>query len=83
MTIGTKVMTGQVIAWRNDYDKGGPAWYVSQLPARKGSKRAKRDGVDWGYEKDRSKAIPLTPYWARRFKSAYFSVGYGPHFEKV
>ena len=47
--------------------------YVSQLPARKGSKRALRDGVDWGYSyhepgwRGNDTPLLLTRYWQRRF----------------
>jgi len=49
--------------------------YVSQLPARKGSKRAMREGVDWGYTHHspghvgNDAPIRLTPYWERRFRA--------------
>jgi hypothetical protein len=59
----------------------GRIFYVSQLPARPGTARARRDGVDWGYTstfegKERwegekltvlDRAIPLSPSWQRRF----------------
>jgi hypothetical protein len=69
---------GGIKAYRTDFDQFKP-WWVSQLPARPGSKRAKRDGVDWGYEADPMKAIFLTPYWARRFMADARYVGHEKH----
>ena len=45
----------------------GETFWVASTCALPGSKRAIRDGVDWGYETDPEKAIDLSPYWARRF----------------
>jgi hypothetical protein len=36
-------------------------WYVSEVPGD--------GGVDWGYVTDRAKALPLSPYWQRRFRA--------------
>jgi hypothetical protein len=36
-------------------------FYVANLPGH--------EGVDWGYTKERSKALPLSRYWARRFSA--------------
>ncbi len=84
MTLSRKVEMGLVVASTTAYSNGrGIAWYVSQTAARPGSKRAKRDGVDWGYETDRSKAIPLTPYWARRFAADRRFCGDDFHFDSV
>ena len=54
----------------------GTKWaWVSQLPARKGTKRALRDGVDWGYTfhspgwDGLDSPIKLSGYWQRRFKA--------------
>lgn len=71
-------------AYRTDFD--GTPWYVSQLPAKKGSKRALRDGVGWGYtskiegNNGLDKAIPLTPYWARRFRCETRRAGHYAYF---
>lgn len=36
-------------------------WYVAQVPGD--------GGVDWGYEvNEPDKAVPLSPYWQRRFR---------------
>lgn len=41
-------------------------WYVADLP---GCDKDKRNGTrcDWGWTTDINKALPLTPYWAKRF----------------
>ncbi len=53
------------LAVRYDARTGRP-WYVSHIPAPKGSK-ALRDGVDWGYVNRIEEAKPLSLYWQRRF----------------
>ncbi len=81
-------ITLETYAFRTDFDCPFP-WYVSQLPARKGSKRARRDGVDWGYTTKRPGAegpdapLPLTPYWIRRFRADCLRVGEVAHFQTI
>ena len=41
------------------------------------------DGKDWGYHTDPSKAIPLSPYWQRRFAADCRRVNATPHFHAV
>ena len=43
-------------------------FYVYDLPGNNG-------GVDWGYTKKASKAMPLTDYWCRRFAADCRRVG--------
>lgn len=35
------------------------SWWVSDLP---------EGGSDWGYTEKAEKALPLTPYWQKRFQ---------------
>lgn len=47
-----------------------PRWWVSDLPGHNGAVKIQvGDGrkSDWGWTDDKAKAIPLTPYWQRRF----------------
>ena len=46
------------IAWRF-WSKTAPVWYVDSLPGH--------GGADWGYTDKAVKALPLSPYWQRRF----------------
>jgi hypothetical protein len=47
-----------------------PPWYVSDLPGCDNSKRsASTPNSDWGYTTKRENALPLSPYWQRRFAS--------------
>ncbi len=36
-------------------------WYVRELPGQ--------GGADYGYVTDASKAVPMSPYWQRRFRT--------------
>lgn len=36
-------------------------WYVRELPGQ--------GGKDYGYVTDISKAVPMSPYWQRRFRA--------------
>jgi hypothetical protein len=47
----------KVIASRY-WSKAFPVFYVANLKGRVG---------DWGYTTQRAQAIPLSPYWQRRF----------------
>lgn len=49
--------------------------FVAQLPGD--------GGKDWGYTSDRSKAIPLSTYWRRRFAADCRRVGTLAHFAGV
>ena len=49
-------------------------FYVSETP------NAAVGGADWGYTTQASKALPLSPYWARRFASDCRAVGYRASF---
>lgn len=50
-------------------------FYVASLPGQ--------DGVDWGYDTKRSRAIVLTPYWQRRFAAHCRRVGSVAVFENA
>ena len=64
---------GNVYACRTTND-GRPLW-VSQTCARKGSKRALRDGVDWGWTfhspgwRGHDAPLLLSPYWLQRLRA--------------
>ena len=51
-------------------------FYVSSLPGADG-------GKDWGYDTDAKKAIPLTPYWQRRFRNMCIRVGATANFYEI
>jgi hypothetical protein len=42
-------------------------WYVAQLPGD--------GGVSWGWVTTLAKAVPVSPYWVRRFRSDMRHVG--------
>ena len=48
-----------MIAARNWIPSRSTVFYVANLPGK--------GGVDWGYSEYRKDAIPLSPYWQRRF----------------
>ena len=72
-------------AYMGTWNGGLRRVYVSQLPARKGSKRALRDGVDWGYSyhepgwRGNDAPLLLTAYWQRRFAADTRRVGGNTH----
>ena len=55
-TQGTPSPSGAKIAYRAA-ERG--LWYVANLPGDQ--------GVDWGYSPKVNQALPLSPYWQRRF----------------
>lgn len=67
--------TEQRIAYRTDF-KPGVAWYVCSVPEKQPSGRY----CDWGYTDNVEKALPLSPYWQRRFRKDTERVGHKPHF---
>ena len=53
----------------------GTTFYVASKPGD--------DGVDWGYHTDPAKALPLSPYWQRRFAADCRRVGVTARFIAV
>ena len=74
-------MANQFLAYRTDFD--GSPWYVCQLLARPGTARARRDGVDWGYTTERTKAMLVSKYWANRFRKYVEDCGHIAHVLEV
>lgn len=68
------------IAWQDQIHIGDKRWYVADLPGHHGLVRAKGSACDWGWTDDRKKAIPLTPYWQRRFAKYARDCGNGRAF---
>ena len=55
------------------YRVGGNRWlYVGQLPGD--------GGKDWGYVGEAAQALPLSPYWQRRFAATMRALGGEAHF---
>lgn len=50
-------------------------FYVSELPSGARTRPIGSSGKDWGYTTDPTKAIPVSEYWMRRFKSDCAHVG--------
>lgn len=43
-------------------------WYVADLPGcNRDVREPQNPRSDWGYTEDIAKALPLSPYWQRRF----------------
>jgi hypothetical protein len=64
------------LAWRY-WSKAKPRFYVAQLPGRNGADWGYTDkiqGKQWGSE-TLDAAIPLSPYWQRRFRADCERVG--------
>ena len=54
------------------WSKKEPVIYVSELKGQ--------GGKDWGYTKDFTKAIDLSPYWQKRFNADCNAVGVTANF---
>ena len=74
------------LAYRFDIGRG-EAWYVSSLPELQSSGNnvssdAKEKGryCDFGYVDKIEKALPLSPYWQRRFRKDLERCNHTPHF---
>jgi len=61
--------------------KNAIGWYVASLPTRSGGTRGK--GEDWGYTRKQEQALPLSPYWQRRFAADCRRVGYEAKFRPI
>jgi len=64
-----KTETQTVIGWRF---WNGRTHFAQNLPGD--------GGKDWGYTYDSRQALPLTPYWARRFAADARRCGDTAHF---
>ena len=50
------------------HERDHSQWWVSDLPGHDGLKPSRTQvNADWGYSGSKSHAIPLSPYWQRRF----------------
>lgn len=74
MTWNEESKTEERIAYRCDLGRG-EAWYVSSLPTG--------GDPDYGYDDKVEKALPLTPYWQRRFRKEMERCNRTPHFLQV
>ena len=54
------------------WNQNCPVFYVSNLPGG--------DGSDWGYVTRAEQALPLSPYWQRRFAADCRRAGVIAHF---
>jgi hypothetical protein len=53
-------------AWKSVHH---PTWYVADLPRHDGLTPVSGSKSDWGFTDKRERAIPLTPYWQRRWRA--------------
>lgn len=63
-------------------------WYVNSLPGcstadHRAPVGSSERNCDWGYTDKASKALPLSPYWQRRFIADSRRCGREPHFYDV
>jgi len=78
MTWNEPSKTEPRIAYRTDF-KPPEAWYVCSLPEKQPSGRY----CDYGYTDKVEKALPLSPYWQRRFRKDTERVGHVARFLPV
>lgn len=70
--------TEERIGYRFDLGRG-EAWYVQTLP----EKQPGGNYSDFGYTDKLEKALPLSPYWQRRFRKELERCGRTPRFMQV
>lgn len=63
---------------------GKAPWYVADLPGCDKDKRSQTTpNADWGYTTDPKQALPISPYWQRRFKADSARCNRCTHFYSV
>jgi hypothetical protein len=74
-----QTQTRPALTWREWIHGSHITYWVSEL---KGDGHL-RGRADWGYTTDPAKAIPLSPYWQKRFAADCRHVGYEARFSEA